>query len=197
MERTFQVAIDKTRYVTETYRVEAESFDEAEEKVRDGYGELYEDDEYDWEWGDVQEIECRECGADTEEDCSCDGPTLADETNNPDYATGTHPKDLAEDDWITPDEYTKRRIYESIAWPARVTEDVDEDPDSDGDWAVHVEGADGVPEYFYARNDYRFLVSAGPSEEEQEAAREAAAAAKAAADQARRESNAVRELLRL
>lgn len=72
MSRWFEVQQDETVYRVITWRVEADSFEEAMEMVCDGDGEWYDSDEHDSEYGEVISVECRDCGETDAEDCECE-----------------------------------------------------------------------------------------------------------------------------
>lgn len=70
-ERKFYVKQDAYKRLTVTWEVYAESFDDAEEMVRNGYGDLYDEDEYDTDYEDLEEVTCGECD-ETESYCECE-----------------------------------------------------------------------------------------------------------------------------
>jgi hypothetical protein len=72
MSRTFEVEQDETVYRKVTWRVEADSFEEAEQMVYDGYAEHWDSDEYDSDYGEVTNVECRDCGETDSDDCECE-----------------------------------------------------------------------------------------------------------------------------
>ena len=69
--RTFHVTQEFTEYYTVTWEVEADSFDEAAEKARDGYGDEYDRDYYDSDWGSIDDVTCQECN-ESEYHCECE-----------------------------------------------------------------------------------------------------------------------------
>ena len=72
MSRTFEVTRDEIQYRTVTYRVEADSFEEARDLIYRGCGDQWDSDYYDSELGEITNIECRECGETDEDECECD-----------------------------------------------------------------------------------------------------------------------------
>lgn len=70
--RMFTVTQDQTVSRTVTYEVEAETFEAAEEAIYEGYGMEVDYDDYDWDSGSIDTIECQDCGADCSEDCECE-----------------------------------------------------------------------------------------------------------------------------
>ncbi len=72
MSRCFEVQREEICYKTATFRVEADSFEEAEQKVYDGYADYWDGDEYDSEYGDITNVECLECGETSSCDCECE-----------------------------------------------------------------------------------------------------------------------------
>lgn len=70
MSRRFFIRVDATEYVTRTYEVEADSFEDARYRYERGYADLYDEDTYDSCDGDIEHIECDECCGD-EDDCEC------------------------------------------------------------------------------------------------------------------------------
>jgi hypothetical protein len=72
MSRTFEVRQHETVYRTVTWRVEADSFEEAEQMVYDGDAEWYDSDEYDSEYGDIHNVQCQDCYETDESECECE-----------------------------------------------------------------------------------------------------------------------------
>lgn len=72
MSRTFVVEQHCVEYKTVTWRVEADSHEEAESMVYDGMAEWWDSDEYDTEYGDVTEVRCYDCDATDSDDCECE-----------------------------------------------------------------------------------------------------------------------------
>jgi len=71
MSRRFEVRQEETCYKTVFWRVEADSFEEAEQLIRDGYGEFWDSEEYDSDYGEITDVTCRECG-DSGDRCECE-----------------------------------------------------------------------------------------------------------------------------
>jgi hypothetical protein len=76
--RTFHVTQEYTEYYTVTWEVEADSFDEAAEKARDGYADEYDRDYYDSDYGSIDEVTCRECD-ESEYHCECGNASVESE----------------------------------------------------------------------------------------------------------------------
>ena len=72
MSRWFEVQQDETSYRTVTWRVEADSFEEAQQMVYDGYGEVWNSEEYDSDYGEVTNVECQDCYETDADDCECE-----------------------------------------------------------------------------------------------------------------------------
>ena len=72
MSRWFEVQQDETVYRTVTWRVEADSHEEAEQKIYDGEGDWCDSDDYDSDYGEVTNVECRDCGETCAENCKCE-----------------------------------------------------------------------------------------------------------------------------
>jgi hypothetical protein len=72
MSRVFEVQQDETVYRTVTWRVEADSFEEATQMVYDGYGDHWDSDDYDSDYGEVTNVECLDCGETDDDDCRCE-----------------------------------------------------------------------------------------------------------------------------
>jgi len=71
MSRTFEVQQSSTVYRTITWQVEANSFDEAQQMVIDGYGDIYDTCDDDEDYGDIEEVLCIDCGETESDDCEC------------------------------------------------------------------------------------------------------------------------------
>lgn len=69
--RRFFVKQDGYKRMTYTWEVYAESFEEAEEKVYEGYADLYDEDEWDNYYESIEEVICAECDSDSD-DCECE-----------------------------------------------------------------------------------------------------------------------------
>jgi hypothetical protein len=74
--RTFHVTQEYTEYYTVTWEVEAESFDEANDMVQDGYAEEYDRDFEDSEYGSIDDVTCQDC-YETEYRCECESEAAA------------------------------------------------------------------------------------------------------------------------
>lgn len=70
MSRTFRIRVDAVEYVTRTYEVEANDFEDAREQYERGYADLYDEDTYDSCDNEIESIECYECDGE-EGDCEC------------------------------------------------------------------------------------------------------------------------------
>lgn len=168
-ERAYTITIRETKLVDVEYRVTAESFEEAEQKYHNGEADFYDEEHYDTIDSEIQEIECRDCGAGCEEDCDC---TRADETVNPDHDKGIHPNVLTEGDWVEPDEWTYYEVDGMVRGPIKVL--AIGDRDSDDEYFFAWEDADGVSEEVYIPAASRFHPADDPTlSEEERAEREA------------------------
>lgn len=70
-DRRFFVKQDAYKRITVTWEVYAESFDEAENKVYEGFGDIYDEDEWDTDYESIEEVTCAECD-ETESYCECE-----------------------------------------------------------------------------------------------------------------------------
>ena len=72
--RTFEVQQAETVHRIVTWRVKADSFEQARQMVYDGYAEHWDTEDYDYEYGEVNNVECRDCGEsdDYNDTCECD-----------------------------------------------------------------------------------------------------------------------------
>lgn len=161
MSRTFTV--EGTREVTEyvTWTVEADSFDEARDKV---YGGEYRDvaiKDSDVQDDDIDEVTCDECDC-TERACACAYEDDEDEydsdefdvTVNPEWDSGMSPPDLDDGEWIVPDKYTSQMFAEDE--PVKVTSVGS--LDGDGEYLIGFERINGTEDYWYVNEAARFSI---------------------------------------
>jgi hypothetical protein len=71
MSRTFHVEQYCTVNKTVTWEVEADSFEQAEQRIYEGWGSQIDEDEWDTEYNDVGTVRCTECDEEDEDDCEC------------------------------------------------------------------------------------------------------------------------------
>ena len=71
MSRTFEIQQSSTVYRTIYWQVDANSFEEAEQMVHDGYGHICDTCDDDERYGDIENIECVDCGETDSDDCEC------------------------------------------------------------------------------------------------------------------------------
>jgi hypothetical protein len=200
-ERTFRIKCDETYTTRKTtwYEVEAESFDEAKEKLYDGYGDWQDEDSWDEDREDqsIEEIECGECCGE-EGYCECDRSDDDDDykvsaDDNPDHNTpGTltvHELEVGKV-YVPADGYTIDRIGGD-----RVLEFEELDrgyTDDDGDYRARYKDDEYGSSRIYVNDACRFRAMDAGDVEERLAAQEAA---RAALELKRSEIRAVEELL--